>query len=342
MENVEEISLRELIEILLRGKKTIAVVTLAAMFVSAIISFFVLSPTYQITTAVVVKQIEGTESSSIISKMMNQEEVPINTLISAFDNVIAGSRMLEQVKKISPEWEGIQSGALNNLIKVDLVKDTMTVNLTVNAHSAKDAVALANIVTARFQQFIEDQNFDTLSANVKSTKRQVEMDMALLKNKLAKIKEEMAKVDKSLIYQKSIVDDPYLQELAARLGNTNVVNISKLTVQNEEPNPAYIKYLEDYAANQLALSDLESQHTELTKAEGQLKEIAKETGIKASVVRNVIEPENPVKPNKLLNVAIATVLGFMVGVFWVFLKEYWNSTSSSVDTRKAVVVDTKD
>jgi succinoglycan biosynthesis transport protein ExoP len=33
-------------------------------------------------------------------------------------------------------------------------------------------------------------------------------------------------------------------------------------------------------------------------------------------------PQNPVKPNKKLNVAIAGVLGLMVAIFGVFLAEY--------------------
>ncbi|MCU9807044.1 hypothetical protein LEQ06_01895 [Paraclostridium sp. AKS46] len=33
-------------------------------------------------------------------------------------------------------------------------------------------------------------------------------------------------------------------------------------------------------------------------------------------------PEDPVKPNKVMNVAIAGVLGFMIGLFIVFLLEF--------------------
>ena len=43
----EEISLREIIEILLRGKWLIAIITIACMLVSGIFSFFVMDPTYE-------------------------------------------------------------------------------------------------------------------------------------------------------------------------------------------------------------------------------------------------------------------------------------------------------
>ena len=40
------------------------------------------------------------------------------------------------------------------------------------------------------------------------------------------------------------------------------------------------------------------------------------------VIDKAIDQENPIKPNKLMNVAIASVLGVMIGLFVVFLKEY--------------------
>ncbi len=36
--------------------------------------------------------------------------------------------------------------------------------------------------------------------------------------------------------------------------------------------------------------------------------------------------EKPVGPEKVLNMAIAAVLGLMVSVFYVFFKHYWNES----------------
>jgi hypothetical protein len=45
------------------------------------------------------------------------------------------------------------------------------------------------------------------------------------------------------------------------------------------------------------------------------------------MVSPAVEPLNPVAPNKKLNVAIAAVLGLMLGVFVAFFKEYWQSSA---------------
>lgn len=43
----EEISLRELIETLIKGWKLIVAITLLAVLISAVVSFFVIKPTYE-------------------------------------------------------------------------------------------------------------------------------------------------------------------------------------------------------------------------------------------------------------------------------------------------------
>ena len=54
--------------------------------------------------------------------------------------------------------------------------------------------------------------------------------------------------------------------------------------------------------------------------EKEVKRITKANDIQ--VIDKAILPENPIKPNKIMNVAIAAVLGMMIGLFIVFLLEY--------------------
>ena len=55
----------------------------------------------------------------------------------------------------------------------------------------------------------------------------------------------------------------------------------------------------------------------------EVQRITKANG--AEVIDTAVLPENPIKPNKLMNVAIATVLGLMIGLFVVFLLEYMDN-----------------
>lgn len=55
----------------------------------------------------------------------------------------------------------------------------------------------------------------------------------------------------------------------------------------------------------------------------EVKRITKANSVE--VIDHAIKPEKPIKPNKLMNIAIAAVLGVMIGVFIVFLLEYMDN-----------------
>ena len=62
--------------------------------------------------------------------------------------------------------------------------------------------------------------------------------------------------------------------------------------------------------------------------EKEVKRITKANDIQ--VIDKAILPENPIKPNKMMNVAIAAVLGMMIGLFIVFLLEYLDNKIKTV------------
>ncbi|AUN15282.1 YveK family protein [Paraclostridium sordellii] len=55
----------------------------------------------------------------------------------------------------------------------------------------------------------------------------------------------------------------------------------------------------------------------------EVKRITKANSVE--VIDKAITPENPVKPNKTINMAISIVLGIMVGIFIVFVLEYMDN-----------------
>ncbi|NLY36248.1 MAG: hypothetical protein GX046_03310 [Tissierellia bacterium] len=47
------------------------------------------------------------------------------------------------------------------------------------------------------------------------------------------------------------------------------------------------------------------------------------------IIDKAILPKNPIKPKKLMNIAIAGVLGLMLGVFITFIVEFLDNTIKS-------------
>ena len=67
--------------------------------------------------------------------------------------------------------------------------------------------------------------------------------------------------------------------------------------------------------------------------EKEVKRLTKANDIQ--VIDKAILPQNPIKPNKMMNVLIAAVLGMMIGLFVVFLIEYLdNKIKTAQDIEK--------
>ena len=108
----EEISLRELIEIILRGKWIIAAITIIAMLISGIFSFFVISPTYE------------ARSTLMVSPLVQKSPAPGQD--SAYDTLLS---YLSQYPQMSLETYRVQvtnPHILNQVIKdLDLDRENI-------------------------------------------------------------------------------------------------------------------------------------------------------------------------------------------------------------------------
>ena len=102
--------------------------------------------------------------------------------------------------------------------------------------------------------------------------------------------------------------DMTYSELANAVSVTNVsdTQIIKISVQNENP----------LIATKICNAIPEIFSTEVQR-------IVKASGVE--VIDKAIMPQNPIKPNKKMNVLIAMVLGVMVSVFIIFLIEALNT-----------------
>ena len=98
--------------------------------------------------------------------------------------------------------------------------------------------------------------------------------------------------------------DMTYEDLLKEVSVTNVENtqIIKISVQNEDPKVA---------------ATICNTIPEIFSTEAQ--RIVKASG--TEVVDKAIVPEKPIKPNKIMNILIAMVLGVMVSVFVIFLRQ---------------------
>lgn len=153
----ETISLRELMETIRKRLNLIVLITLAAVLVSGIVSYFVITPIYQSSTQLLVNQAKSDQP------IVNPGEIQTNLqLINTYNVIIKSPAILEQVNEDLKL--GMTVGQLNEKITVQSEKDSQVVNVTVQDPDPNQAAEIANKVAAVFQQEIVDiMNVDNVS-----------------------------------------------------------------------------------------------------------------------------------------------------------------------------------
>lgn len=297
----DEIDLRDIFKTLGKWKYTIIGITLICMLVSGIVSVFFLDPVYEATAMV---------APTSVSTLVDRGNIAYVVTGDKFDRITDSKKISDSVDSII------------KLAQVDA--------------SRYKAILTSNHI---LWSTIKDLNLETTPARLKG-------------NIHITSPKEMSDVSEVTVSH----TDP---ELAAQIANTLVRQTAKyLNALNTKKMNELLNTLEtQQALAQADLSDALTRLKEYQAANGapdavqdeiELKKLQSEVDQREDIANSLnskifemkvlqsfdsVEdkvvllsaaavPENPVKPNKKLNVAIAAVLGLMVSVFGVFLAEY--------------------
>lgn len=158
----ETISLKELLQTLKKRFYLILTITLLAVLVSGVISYFFLTPIYQSSTQLLVNQSKNEQA------MYNYNEVQTNLqLINTYNVIIKSPAILDLVNK---ELKlGLSTGELNNKITVASEKNSQVVNISVQDPNANTAAKIANKTAEIFTREISQiMNVDNVSILAKA------------------------------------------------------------------------------------------------------------------------------------------------------------------------------
>jgi capsular polysaccharide biosynthesis protein len=141
----ETISLRELFAVLRKRLWLIVLITIIAATVSAVISFFVLTPVYESKTQILVNQAKNDQ------QLYNTQTVQTNVqLINTYNDIITSPAILDKVIKELQLDKSAQT--LSGQIQVTNAKDSQVAQIVVKDTSAKRATEIANTTASVFKK----------------------------------------------------------------------------------------------------------------------------------------------------------------------------------------------
>lgn len=291
-EELDEINLWDYWMIIRKRIGMIMAISGAAVIASAVLSFFILPPVYEATVAIMVQDPggEGTPQWSL----------------ETYSAVLEGSAVRRAVAEALKLGETPED--LKGIASVEILKDTNILRLKIKRNSAQEASEIANTWARVFVDRVNEIKVNDLS-------RAMHLREASLQAALAELQNQRPTIE----LKRSLVDEPMAYEAVRSIVGNQAKRLASVEINVEEPNPTYQSLVSRVADNRLALKDLETR-AQLLKADSQ-------TFVR--ILSPSLPPESPVAPRKLLNTAVAGMLGLMVGVFLAFAMEALEAGAAS-------------
>lgn len=418
----EEINLRDYVEVLLRGKWVIAIITFIAILTSAFVSFFVLEPVYEAKATIMVKQPNlggGGQAEKDLARLVGEMGIYPQMGLETYRSQVRNSEVLSNVKyKLNLD---MSLHDLRESIDAEVIKDSNLIRITVRSSDPNKAATIANTLVDEYMRFIDKMNVDqisgakavlseqaavakknldrtlselkslvmssrsadeirreiealtTLLTDYKSRMKEIEVEMAAISAQIAEAKRQLANTPDVIATEKSLLEDPLLGEVVSDSTGQRTKDLASFKFKSEEVNPVAASLKEKLAENEIELSglkgtaeklqqavlklqkELENLRKDLIDAEMRERELTEKAKIyedaflsfssqeeqariaeaarlgekTLTLIEEAIPPVQPVKPRKMLNIAVAGVLGLMVGVFTAFFMEFWRTSTPS-------------
>ena len=194
-ENYNEISLREIIEVLFKGWRLIAIITAISLVFSGIFSFFIIDPTYEAKTILM-----ASDTTAMLTNLQSKKEdiagvldllatYPIMTL-QTYKEQIKNPQLLQQViDELELGKYQIDSSKLVEMIDLKTIPDTNLISVSVIHKDPKLAAEVANTLTNKFSAFITDMSRQQASKTSQFLTGQLEVEKKKLNEATLKQKE---------------------------------------------------------------------------------------------------------------------------------------------------------
>jgi len=307
----EEISLREIIETLLNGKWIIAGITAFAVLLSGIFSFFLIEPTYQ-------------TKSTIMINNLNQSNGALNGYLNDMVSTEKYMAYLQspQVLQKTIDDRGLDrtTSSLENAIELNNEEKSNLISISITGKDRKEIPKILSSLILNSKEIVTSKIQSQVDTLLTEYQNEMDEQQKKLNDTIDRYNELKAGagLPTLILFQNSASGSQYTleanRELLEELRNLqkeDQVQYEKINHKINKLTNMYNNYYGKYedAQNVDASSYVDNKVTILSES---------------------MVPENPVSPNKKLNVAIGLVIGLMIGIGVVFLMSYWRNTDQNV------------
>jgi polysaccharide biosynthesis transport protein len=197
-EKYNEISLRELIEVLLKGWRLIAIITVISLLFTGIFSFFIQEPVYEAKTILMAtfateKLANLQDNTKDIAGILDTIAAYPTMTMQTYKEQIKSSKILQQViNELDLGKYEINRSKLREMVELETIKDTNLIAVKVTHKDPLLAVEIANTLTKEFTESITDMTRQQASKSSLFLKGQLEVEKKNLDEATLELKEYLS------------------------------------------------------------------------------------------------------------------------------------------------------
>ena len=194
----EEISLRECIETLLKGKWIIAIFTAVCVLLSVLYAQFMMKPVYEARTALMVSPIDfkaaeddNNKFSELVDSLSQYPQLTLDTYKEQILTPTVLNAVIQELKL--DEKYDIDRRGLGSMIAIDSPENTNLIYLTVKSDDPELAAQIANTLSKRYVDFISAELQKQTGKSAEFITRQIEAEKVNLDEATKLLTEFLAK-----------------------------------------------------------------------------------------------------------------------------------------------------
>ncbi|KPK41035.1 MAG: hypothetical protein AMJ78_06535 [Omnitrophica WOR_2 bacterium SM23_29] len=332
--------------LIIRKRGWILVITFVAILVSTIIHTNSIQPIYSASSSV--RIVERTSVSSLLMEMV---VAPGADLMASQAKVITSYPVIERVvlelglvpKDTSGEQIARAVAAVQNSIATNQVETTNIIRITVVHDDPKKVALIANKVA----EVYIDYDAKEKSEQARKVRIFIETQLADIAKRLNEAEEKSAdfkKSGKATGIAVNVMNNlASLQQKRADLTRTFTENYPDV-IKIDEDIKVLKEQLKTFPEEELEFARLTREVEVNEKSYRTLKERLEEARIAEAekvedvkLVNTAASPEQPIKPNKKLNITIGGLVGLVMGFFLSFVVESLDTSLGTIEEVEALL-----
>jgi len=225
----DEISLRELIEALLRQKRLIAIITIVSVLLAGIYSFVILDPTYESRMMLMASNVNSQNTEMAVNgdvdKLLDAMTNIPTMNVESYRQQITTPEVLRKTIDELDLGDTYTIGGLARKIELETVKDTQLITIKVQDTDPEMAAAIVNSVGENFIEYVTESTKSRANASSQYVANQMEIEKKNYDDALLEQKELLSQPRSSQEVQMEL--DAILTQLTEFKTEKNALEIRK-------------------------------------------------------------------------------------------------------------------